>query len=88
MISKALNYISPCVIGVLFCLTGIVFSFIKNEETDGWSSLAIPLYFLAIVIMIFLDAMLKSTFKRKTLMIWIIEISLMGIFVLGWYLFK
>lgn len=81
---KALRYLSPCILAVIFCLLAIITGYAKMESSGGWSYLAVIIFLPVLITAVIIDIIVKLIFKEKILYIWLVEIVLL---VVAYYLF-
>lgn len=68
--------ISPCIIALTLSIIGIIICYSDLEHSKGWSMLGVMIcsYFLLVVVIV--DFVLKQIIKKKTGLLWLIEIAL------------
>ncbi|MES2773683.1 MAG: hypothetical protein V4722_05840 [Bacteroidota bacterium] len=81
--NKWLRVLSPCVIAIVFCLLVMLVSLFSIEKSGGWSFLGAIIFFPVLLVLLFLDFIVKLIFKTRTFYIWLIELALIitGVFI-------
>jgi hypothetical protein len=69
-----LYHISPCILGIVICLIGIIAGFTSMQSSGGWSYVLVIILAPAILILIGVDWLVKTITKGNILYIWIIEV--------------
>jgi hypothetical protein len=69
-----LRILSPAFIGVILSLAGVIISYIQLGSSGGWSYIGIVVLAPILGGLIVVDVIVKLIFKRKTLVIWLVEI--------------
>jgi len=77
-----LYIISPCVIAMLVAIFGIVDAAVSLNGTGGWSGIVIIMSFLFLVVVVFIDVIVRLLVRKKAGLLWIIEMVLLIITVL------
>ncbi len=70
--------ISPCVIAGILAFVWTLYWFIIFEMESGWSILGVISGLPFLVVMILADVIVKVTVKKKTVKIWLIELSIIA----------
>ena len=80
---KWLTVVSPCVIAMVLCLTGIIASLLLLNKSAGWSYLGVIILLPSLFVLAALDFVVKAIVPRKPLQIWLAELILIviGLFV-------
>jgi hypothetical protein len=80
-----LRIFSPAFIGIIISIAGIIISFIELGSSGGWSYIGIIVLAPILGSLIVLDLVVKLMFKRKTLLIWLVEILVLVIAGFIWF---
>ena len=75
---------SPAILGMLISIIGIIISFAGLETSGGWSYLGAIMLVPVFGILFVLDFIIKLIFKDKTLIIWLVELLILGLIYLLW----
>jgi hypothetical protein len=79
-----LYYISPCILGMVICLIGIIAGLADMQKSGGWSWILVYLFGPALLILLVADVIIKIITKGKVLYIWITEVILIAIMIV-WF---
>lgn len=79
-----LRIFSPAVLGILFSIISILFSYADLEASGGWSFIAVIALAPVVIILLFADVIIKLVFYKKTLVIWIVELLVLSLVYLLW----
>jgi hypothetical protein len=79
-----LYYFSPCVIGIVISLIGMIAAFAGMQSSGGWSYILVIIFLPAILILIVADLLIKTLTKGRVLHIWIIEAVVITILLI-WF---
>lgn len=69
-----LYILSPCVIATIFSLFFILYGYLSQTSTGGYSFIVVLIYAPTLLVTVLSDLVLKLIFKRKIKQIWILEI--------------
>lgn len=76
--------LSPAVLGIVFCIIGIIISYAGLETSGGWSYLGVIMLAPVFGILLAIDFVVKLIFKDRTLLIWLVELLILGLIYLLW----
>jgi hypothetical protein len=79
-----LRILSPAVLAIICSVLGIIVSYSGLETSAGWSFLGVIMLVPVIGILLPFDLVIKLIFKDRTLIIWIVEILILGLIYLLW----
>jgi hypothetical protein len=79
-----LRILSPAVLGIVFCFIGIIISYAGLEKSGGWSFLGVIMLAPVFGILLALDFIVKLICKDKTLLIWLVELLILGLIYALW----
>ncbi len=71
-----LRILSPCILCAVFSVVAILISMLQLKSSQGWSLLGVIIYLPFLLILLTIDIVLKVVIKVNTLLLWLIEISL------------
>ena len=77
--------LTPCILGAGFCVFAIIQSFLKMDQTMGWSFIGVIIFLPASFVLILLDLIVKGVLKGKTVYIWVVELIIIGIALWAWW---
>ncbi len=84
MLNKWLRILSPGVLSIILLLVVIVNSFAMGNKTEGWSLMVIPIAFVAILVILISDILLRVLIKNGALKLWLVQI---GLLILAWLIY-
>lgn len=73
-----LRFLTPCVMGILFCLYALVVAITDSEKARGWSALTFVIVLPALFVLAGLDFLLKRLFGNSLLVVWIVELAVLA----------
>lgn len=79
-----LRILSPAVLGMVFCVIGIIISYAGLETSGGWSYLGVIMLMPVLGILLAADLIVKLILKDKTLIIWLVELLILGLVYVFW----
>jgi len=79
-----LYYFSPCVIGIVISVIGIIAGLAGMQSSGGWSYILVLIFLPAILILTVADLLTKILTKGRVLHIWIIEAVVITILLI-WF---
>ncbi len=77
-----LRLFSPCVIASILTVIAIIMSLTEIEKSGGWSMIGVIVALPFLIILLIIDALIKTFTKDKTVFIWLVEIGLITIIIL------
>jgi len=83
-----LYILSPCIIAAIFTIVGMITALFALGPSGGWSFLAVIIGLPFLLTIVVADIILKYFITKKTGLIWLIEIIIVGIgiFILKSYM--
>lgn len=79
-----LRILSPAVLGMVFCVIGIIISYAGLETSGGWSYLGVIMLMPVFGILLAADLIVKLILKDKTLIVWLVELLILGLVYVFW----
>ena len=82
-----LRVLSPCVITAGISLIFMINSVDEFERSEGWSMVGVLLFAPLFLYVVVVDILVKGLFKLNTAQIWLLELGLIGLGYIVFWIF-